>query len=248
LFPCVLEFEYNWLNSVSTAVKADNPAADSLGNYSWAAYNASKQPAQTIHSDVSVLLPLFRDPAHSPAMICHAMTIIASAVGRVNPGQIPVVTVDQPLYALAKQIQWNWPAKYGESKFVLVLGALHIEMAALKTIGDWLDGSGWISALVNAGITSTGRGEAMLHASHVIRSRHAHQVTAASLFILQQRAHSEYVSKYAADDDSNDGPLLNFNDWCEAQCELHPVSLLAHCLTVGTVVDVLYSIYSSVRL
>lgn len=109
----------------------------------------------------------------------------------VNAGQVPVLTVDQPLYTVAKQIQWNWPNKFGESKFVVVLGALHVEMAVLKTIGEWLqwlDGSGWVAALVTAGITSSGRGESMLHASHVMRSWHAHQVTAASLYILQQRA------------------------------------------------------------
>ena len=62
--------------------------------------------------------------------------------------------VDQSLYALAKQIQGKWSEKYGEDKFVLMLGGLHIEMTALKTIGDWLQGSGWAQALVQAGIAT----------------------------------------------------------------------------------------------
>jgi hypothetical protein len=66
-----------------------------------------------------------------------------------------------------------------------MLGPLHIEMALLKTIGDYLEDSGWTSAVVAAGIASTGRGEAMLPASHVVRSRHALKVTMACLYILQ---------------------------------------------------------------
>ena len=50
----------------------------------------------------------------------------------LNPGQTPVVASDQPLYSLAKQIQWQWP-EYGEDKVVMMFGGLHIEMAALKS-------------------------------------------------------------------------------------------------------------------
>ena len=48
-----------------------------------------------------------------------------------------MIAFDQLLYALAKQVQWNWPDKYGEDKHVVMFGGLHIEMAALKTLGDW---------------------------------------------------------------------------------------------------------------
>jgi hypothetical protein len=55
-----------------------------------------------------------------------------------------------------------------------MMGGLHTEMAALKTLGDLLDGSGWTTILVNANVTSAGRADAMLHASPVSRTRHAH--------------------------------------------------------------------------
>jgi hypothetical protein len=32
---------------------------------------------------------------------------------------------------------------HGEDHFVVMFGGLHIEMAALKTVGDLLEGSGW---------------------------------------------------------------------------------------------------------
>jgi len=69
-------------------------------------------------------------------MIKNSLYVIRSAVNHLNTGQIPVVTFDPPLYALAKQIQWKWPADFGEDKYVIVFGGLHIEMAALKTLGD----------------------------------------------------------------------------------------------------------------
>ena len=51
---------------------------------------------------------------------------------------------------------WNWPLSHGEGEdhFVIVLGGLHIEMVALKILGDWLEGSGWMEAIVQANIAS----------------------------------------------------------------------------------------------
>ena len=54
-------------------------------------------------------------------MIRQSMDMIKKAVQELNPGQVPVITVDQRLYAISKLIQWNWPANYGEEKFVILL-------------------------------------------------------------------------------------------------------------------------------
>lgn len=121
----------------------------------------------------------------------------------VNPDQVPVVTLDQPLFALAKQIQWNWPATNGEEKYVIMMGELHIEMASFKVLGDWLDGSGWTSALVAAEVASGGVAESFIKASHLARTRRAHQVTAACLYILQNKAYGKYLETL----DSNANPL-----------------------------------------
>ena len=60
----------------------------------------------------------------------------------LNPGQTLVMACDQPLFDIAKQIQWISPNSYGEDLYVIMLGALHIEMAAWKALGKWLDSSG----------------------------------------------------------------------------------------------------------
>ena len=76
-------------------------------------------------------------------MIRHSMNVVKDAVEILNPGQVPIVAVDQPLYAVVKQIQWNWPETHGEDHFIIMFGGLHIEMTALKMLGDLLEGSGF---------------------------------------------------------------------------------------------------------
>ena len=104
-------------------------------------------------------------------MIRHSFDVVRSAVEYLNPGQTPVITFDQPLFALAKEIQWTWPDRYGEETLVILFGGLHIEMAALKTVGDWLDGSGWAEALVQADIVTAGTADSLLKSSHVLLTK-----------------------------------------------------------------------------
>jgi hypothetical protein len=78
-----------------------------------------------------------------------------------------------------------------------MMGGLHIEMAAFRTLGDWLKGSGWITAITNAGIASSGVAESFLKASHLARIRHAH-LTAAALYILFFVVARKSKRKYSA--------------------------------------------------
>ncbi len=113
-------------------------------------------------------------------MVKHGMNLIQRATEHVNHGQVPVITVDQPLYAIAKKIQWTWPIMYGESKFVVMLGGLHIEMSFLRLIGDWLAGSGWVEAITAAYVTTEGRVDGLLKGSRVTRGQWEHQVFSSS--------------------------------------------------------------------
>ncbi len=92
-------------------------------NISWSAYFASLQVSVPKPPAVIALLPLFRDGAHSPTMVKHGMNIIKQITVHVNPGQIPVLTFDQPLYAIVKKIQWTWPDEYGERQYVVLMGS-----------------------------------------------------------------------------------------------------------------------------
>ena len=52
------------------------------------------------------------------------------------------MTVDQPLFAIAKNVAWTWPDEYREYKLVVPLRGLHIEMAFFGAIGNFLKQSG----------------------------------------------------------------------------------------------------------
>ena len=121
-------------------------------------------------------------------MIKHGMDVLRVATQFLNPGQIPVIALDTPLYALAKYIQWNWPQTHGEDKYVAMFGSLHIEMAVWNTYGNYFEASGWTTALAQAGIASYCTADSFLKATHLTRTRLAHEVSALALTKLQQTA------------------------------------------------------------
>ena len=109
-------------------------------------------------------------------MIMHAMRLIKQSINFLNPGQIPVVALDQPMYAITKKVQWTWPNEIGEDHFVVVLGGLHTEMAFMSMIGDVLEGSGWVDTLIKSGLGSPGVVESFLSSPHVKRTQYADEV------------------------------------------------------------------------
>ena len=67
-------------------------------------------------------MPLFNEAAHSAATMAHAMKMSVKVIQNLNLGQVPVITMNQPLYSIAIQIQWTWPDTVLEDKFVVVIG------------------------------------------------------------------------------------------------------------------------------
>ena len=128
-----LLFGFRWLEFVEQSNLHD--ISDDF-NLSWAAYHASRQSdeVQTFTPAITSLLLLFQDDSKSVAMIRHSMDVIRQAVHELNQGGMPTITLDQPLYAITKRIQWTWPEQYGEDQFIVILGGLHIEMAAIKVL------------------------------------------------------------------------------------------------------------------
>ena len=96
-----------------------------------------------------------------------------------------------------------------EKHFVTLLGGLHIEMAALNVIGDRLEDSSWVEALVQAKVASAGTAESFLKATHVTRTRHAHQVTASCLYILLKKSYASYLELSEPGDQHQ-----AFEEWC----------------------------------
>ena len=189
---------------------------DASENISWAAYHASHGTECEIVPGITSLLPLFTEDSKAAAMIRHSMDVIKNAVQHVNIDQIPVITFDQPLYTLAKQIQWNWPDIYGEHHFVIMLGGFHTEMTFLKCLGNWLAESGWTNAITQAQIASSGTADSLLKESHVTRARYAHQVTASSLHLLLRDAFAKYHGGVPEEH------TLNFENWVSKRIKESP--------------------------
>jgi hypothetical protein len=78
----------------------------------------------------------------------------------------------------------------------MLLCGIHIELSLLKLIGDWLDGSGWVSVMATAKVTTEGRADAPQKGSHILRGPWEHQVTVAALFTLQTLHTSFSYRKY----------------------------------------------------
>ncbi len=196
------EDEYAWLSKVKMAV--EKSIMDSC--ISWSAYHADTHRAVIPSAALNALLPLFLENTHSVAMIQHSMNIVKAAVQHLNPCQIPVLAADQHLYALVKEVQWNWPATHGEDHFVIIIGGLHIEMATLKLLGDWFKDSGRTNALMEANIARSRTANSFILASHIIKTYHAHQVKAASLYKLLQQAYIEDCTSVDIDAIQPDSP------------------------------------------
>ena len=187
-------------------IAIESPSQKDQLALSWAAYHSVQRPSAGDPKAIIKLLPLLLQNAHSVALIKHVMDLMKGATEFLNAGQTPVLAMDRPLYAMAKAIQWHWPDSYGENKFVVMMGGFHVEQAALRTIGDWLRGSGWVAAITAAGVASSGVAESFLKASHVTRTRHAHQVTGAALYILLRQAYQKHK-------DANPDDRLTFEEW-----------------------------------
>ena len=137
----------------------------------------------------STLLPLLEESINLVTMVRHCMNLLINLTNHLNPGQVTVVTADQPVYALGKQVQWRFPETYKNT--LRMLGPLHIEMAFLSAIGGSLKGNGWTQALEKDNISNTGRIESFLSGKKVKRTRYAHQVSLAVLLQLAEKAFEE---------------------------------------------------------
>ena len=76
-----------------------------------------------------------------------------------------------------------------------------------------MDGSGWTTALAEAGVASAGTADSFLKVTHLTRTRHAHQVTLLTLRNLLKEAFLK--NKGSADDHS-------FMAWRISMAEAYP--------------------------
>lgn len=94
---------------------------------------------------------------------------------------------------------------------------LHIEIAAFKAIGEFLDENGCVNALANTDIAGPGITESFLKVSHLAKARRVHEITAAALHVLQQSAYDDYKAALPTSE-----PCLEFSTWCSKKVSIQP--------------------------
>ena len=72
----------------------------------------------------------------------------------------------------------------------------------------------------SASLTTPGTADSFLKASHVTRTRRAHQITDCSLYLLQQKAYTEYCN--GVEEECN---KMSLEDWCDQRVEACPLFL-----------------------
>ena len=82
----------------------------------------------------STLMPLLDELINLSAMVRHCMNLISKLTNHLHPGQVRIITTDQPVFAIGKQVEWRYPDKF--KVMVWMLGPLHIDMAFMNAIGD----------------------------------------------------------------------------------------------------------------
>ena len=203
-----------WLNHVQPLYNSAQIRSED--NISWSAYHASRECSVVTAKAITSLLPLFRESAHQPAMIEYSMKLVKDLTAYLNPDQTTLLTMAQPLFAIAKQIPWKNPDLYGEGNFLVMMGGLHIEMAFLKCLGDWLAHCGWENMFVEADITSPGKAQAMLKGAHITRTCYAHQVTSCALHVTKMQAYVKYLHQ------TERTSQMSLQDWTDEQAKDHP--------------------------
>ena len=139
-----------------------------------------------------------------------------------NRGQTPVMVADQPLFILAKKLQWKNPqSENGEESFLVILGAMQTMKMLWSASGNWLSGSGWETALTNSGITTSGRAQCFLVVHHICRTRYMPQVSEAALYVLAHKVYASYVEVEVGEGDPGDG-TLPFQKWMNSACAMQP--------------------------
>ena len=159
----------------------------------------SANSSYAMQKSISTLLPILEDSINSTAMVRHCIEIVRNTINHLNPGQKTVLTADQPVYGLGKQVQWTYQEDYKDVTWLM--GPLHIKMALINAVGYWIQGSGWVEAFAQVNITTAGRIDSFLNGSKVKRTRYAHQL---SLAVLTKLSHNGF------DDQSE---FNNYMDW-----------------------------------
>ena len=100
-----------------------------------------------------------------------------------------------------------------------MMDRLHIEKMLWNNVGDLLDGSGWMTALTESEVASSGTADSFLKVSHITRTRHAHQYP---VLVLHRLLNEAFNQRSNVDE--------SFSNWLEQMCKKSPTFKFWHMI------------------
>ena len=117
----------------------------------------------------------------------HCMNIISNTINTLNPGQTPVDTADQPIFALTKELMIRFTDKFGPDKYFYLSGSLHIEKSLLIICGRVIKGSGLDEIMYTCGLFIVGA-DSLVTVNDIKRAKYCLQVGACVIYSKLKQA------------------------------------------------------------
>ena len=156
----------------------------------WDKHHAGKHRSIVRLPDISTILPPIDEPVHTLDMQYHCMNIISNTINTLNPGQVPVDTVDQPIFALTKELMIRFPDKFGPDKYFCLFASLYIEKSLLIICGRVIKGSGLDESMYTCGLSIVGA-DSLVTVNNIKRARYCLQVGACVIYSKLKQAHRD---------------------------------------------------------
>ena len=120
----------------------------------------------------------------------HCMNVISSTISSLNPGQIPVDTANQPIFALTKELMIRFPDKLGPNKYFCLFGSLHIETALLIICGRVIRGNGLDEFIYTCSLSIVGA-DSLVTVNNIKRASYCLQFEACVIYSKLKQAHRD---------------------------------------------------------
>ncbi|MES9882594.1 MAG: hypothetical protein ABW185_17125, partial [Sedimenticola sp.] len=149
----------------------------------WSAFNS--QLARDDDSTLTCIrtMPLLASPAHEYSTLLNVFRqtqLVSDQI--VGPDSPVILTMDMDLYQRALKLQIAKPELQG--RIILRIGELHTVFCMLRTIGSFIEGSGFDDSWIEAGIYGSSTTRQILEGKHMKRGISAHITSLQALFDL----------------------------------------------------------------
>ena len=138
--------------------------------------------------------PLLKDVVHAPDMQNHLIKLCIEYTNPLDPQQVMTVDCsDQPIYALSKIIQWEYP-EFAFPKYFALFGALHIEKELLIANGHLVAVTGLDEILGDTSVDTASLQTVTVDVNQIHKARYSVQLSVVSIYASLKEAEKASIS------------------------------------------------------